>query len=217
MRPAAQPLGRYGESQIHSYMPRAYIEAMSHTVADQPRRHRLSVDDYYRMAEVGILAPDARVELIDGELIDMVPPGSSHAATVDRLNKILVSAVGDAAIVRPQNPIRLGVYSEPQPDFALLRYREDFYDEHLPQAADVLLVVEVSVTSLRFDRRIKGRLYSEHEIPEFWLVDVSGKRLVRHRTPEQGRYTLVDEPNLGAAIEVSALTGVTIDLRRLFG
>jgi Uma2 family endonuclease len=190
---------------------------MSHAVTDQPRRHRLSVDDYYRMAEVGILAPDARVELIDGQIIDMVPPGSSHAATVHRLNKMLVPAVGDAAIVLVQNPIRLDAHSEPQPDFAFLRNREDFYEASVPRATDVLLVIEVAVTSLRFDRHTKGRLYAIHGIPEFWLVDVSGKRLVRYRTPEQGRYTLVDEPNLGAAIEVSALPGVMIDLRRLFG
>jgi Uma2 family endonuclease len=190
---------------------------MSHAHADTPRPHRLTVADYYRMAEVGILAPDARVELIDGEIIDMVPPGSSHAAAVDRLTKILVTAVGDGAIVRIQNPVRLGAYSAPQPDVALLRYRDDFYDERLPQAADVLLVVEIAVTSLRFDQHTKGDLYAAHEIPEFWLVDVSGKRLVRQRAPREGAYTLVDEPNLAAALEVSILPGVTIDLRRLFG
>ncbi len=190
---------------------------MSHAVTDEPRRHRLSVEDYYRMAEVGILAPDARVELIDGEIIDMVPPGSSHAAVVDRLTKILVTAMGDRAIVRVQNPVRLGRYSAPQPDVALLRYREDFYDERLPNAPEVLLVIEVAVTSLRYDRYTKGRLYAAHGVPEFWLVDVSGRRLVRHRAPEQGRYTVVDEPNVGTALELTALPGVTVDLRRLLG
>jgi Uma2 family endonuclease len=190
---------------------------MSHAAADLPRRHRLTVDDYYRMAEVGILTPEARVELIDGEIIDMVPPGSPHAAAVHRLNQVLVRAVGDAAIVLVQNPVRLSKYSEPQPDLALLRWREDFYSESHPQPADVLLIVEVAATSLHFDHDTKRPLYASHGIPEFWLVDLGGKRLVRHRFPQHGAYALVEELQLDTPLEVSALSGVVVDLRRLFG
>jgi Uma2 family endonuclease len=191
---------------------------MSHAAADMPRRHRLTVADYYRMAEVGILAPDARTELIDGEIIDMASPGSLHAATVHRLLEVFVRAVGSSASVLVQNPVRLSEYSEPQPDLALLRRREDFYSEHHPQPADVLLIVEVSDTSLRFDRDTKIALYAGHGIPEVWLVDLRGGRLVRYRAPQQGSYTLVDEPpDLGARLEVSALSGTAVDLRRLFG
>ena len=100
---------------------------MSHVHVDFPRRHRLSVADYYRMAEVGILAPDARVELIDGEIIDMAPSGSAHAGTVDYLLSVLGNAARDRANVRVQNPVRLSQYSEPQPDLTLLRPREDYY------------------------------------------------------------------------------------------
>ncbi len=190
---------------------------MSHAAADLPRRHRLTVADYYRMAEVGILAPDAPVELIDGDIIDMAPPGSLHAATVDRLNDALARAVDDRASVRVQNPVRLSDLSEPQPDLAILRRREDFYSEHHPRSADVLLIIEVADTSLRFDRDTKVSLYALHGIPEMWLVDLRGRRLVRHRTPQQGSYTLVDEPDLSAELDVSALSGVAVDLRRLFG
>jgi len=190
---------------------------MSHADADLPRRHRLTVADYYRMAEVGILAPDARVELIDGEIIDMAPPGSLHAATVDRLMEVLARAVDGRASVRVQNPVRLSELSEPQPDVALLRRREDFYSEHHPTPADVLLIVEVADTSLRFDRDTKMSLYAVHGIPEMWLVDLRGRRLVRYRAPQQGSYTLVDEPDLGAELDVAALSGVAVDLHRLFG
>jgi Uma2 family endonuclease len=185
--------------------------------ADLPRRHRLTVADYYRMAEVGILDPEARVELIDGEIIDMAPPGSPHAATVNYLNEVLMHAVEGRATLIVQNPVRLGNYSEPQPDLALARRREDFYRERHPQPDDVLLLVEVAASSLKFDRDTKLPLYARHGIPEFWLVDLGSRRLTRYRALQHGSYTLVDEPDLGTPLEVSALSGVAVDLQRLFG
>ena len=190
---------------------------MSLAPTDLPRRHRLTVSDYYRMAEVGILAPDARVELIEGDIIDMAPPGSLHAATVHRLTKILVRSVGESASVLAQNPVRLSDLSEPQPDLALLRPRDDFYSQQHPGPADVLLVVEIADTSLRFDRDTKASLYAVHGIREMWLVDLRGRRLVRHRAPQHGLYTQVDEPDLGEPLEVSALPGNAVALQRLFG
>jgi Uma2 family endonuclease len=190
---------------------------MSHAHVDLPRPHRLTVADYYRMAEVGILAPDARVELIDGEIIDMAPPGSSHAGTVDYLLEVLGAAANGKAKVRVQNPVRLSQYSEPLPDVALLRPRDDFSRANHPRAEDVLLIVEVAATSLRFDRKKKVPLYARHGIPEVWLVDLDGRRLVRYRSPERGAYSLVDEPDLHADVGVAALEGVAVDLRRLFG
>ena len=188
-----------------------------YSAAELPRRHWLTVDDYYRMAEVGILDPEARVELIDGEIIDMAPPGSLHAGTVSYLTEVLMRAVEGRATVLAQNPVRLSQYSEPQPDLALLRRREDFYRERHPRAEDVLLIVEVAASSLRFDRKTKLPLYARHGIPEMWLVDLGGRRLVRYRGPQHGSYALVDEPDLATAIDVSALSGTAVDLHRLFG
>jgi Uma2 family endonuclease len=188
-----------------------------HASADPPRRHRLTVADYYRMAEVGILDEDARVELIDGDIIDMAPPGSSHAATVHFLAETFVRAVERRATVLVQNPVRLSDFSEPQPDLALLRRREDFYRERHPQPPDVLLIIEVAASSLRFDQDTKRPLYARHGISELWLADLGGRRLTRYRAPQHGAYTLVDEPELGPALEVEALSGVSVDLRLLFG
>ena len=190
---------------------------MSLATADPPRRHRLTVADYCRMAEVGILAPDARVELIEGEIFDMAPPGSLHTATVLRLSDILFRASADQASVLVQNPVRLGEDSQPQPDLALLKRRGDFYSERLPSAGDVLLIVEVADTSLRFDRDTKASLYATHGIPEMWLVDLRGRRLVRHRAPQGDSYTQIDEPDLGVPLHISALSRVAVDLQLLFG
>jgi Uma2 family endonuclease len=131
------------------------------------------------MGEVGILDPDARVELIDGEIIDMAPPGNPHAGTVDQLALILGPAVAGRVHVRVQNPLQLDDHSEPQPDISLLKPRADFYKSRRPRPSDALLVVEVADTSLRFDRNRKVPLYARHEIREVWLVDLEAKRLVR--------------------------------------
>jgi Uma2 family endonuclease len=184
---------------------------------DAPRRHRLTVDDYYRMAEVGILDAEARVELIDGEIIDMAPPGSPHASAVLYLTHALTRAVDDRALVLVQNPVRLNRYSEPQPDLALLRPRDDFYRTRHPLAEDVLLIVEVAASSLQFDRKRKLPLYAAHGIRETWLVDLHGMRLVSHRSPQDGAYAITDEPDLGTPVEIAALSGVTVNLKPLFG
>jgi Uma2 family endonuclease len=184
---------------------------------DLPRRHRLSVDDYHRMAEVGILDAEARVELIEGEIIDMAPPGSPHAAAVHRLAEVLIRAVNGRANVLVQNPVRLSNFSEPQPDIALLKRRDDFYSERHPRPDDVLLIVEVAASSLAYDRNRKLPLYARHGIPEMWLVDLEHRRLSRYRAPQHGAYTIADEPELATPLEVAALPGVSFALGRLFG
>ncbi|MCW9059633.1 MAG: Uma2 family endonuclease [Gammaproteobacteria bacterium] len=150
---------------------------MSTSAKDILQRHRLSVDEYHRMARAGILPEDSRVELINGEIIDMAPIGSRHAAAVKQLTRILNRTVGDTAIVSVQDPIHLDPHTEPQPDLALLRPREDFYKTAHPRASDVLLVIEVADHSLRYDREIKIPLYARHGISEVWLVDLQSNRI----------------------------------------
>jgi Uma2 family endonuclease len=154
---------------------------------------KLSVEDYHQMAEVGIFRPDERVELIEGELIDMPPMGHFHAG----LSGLMVESLGyrsrGRAVTWVQNPIQTGLHSEPQPDFALLRYRPDSYKWALPTAADTLLVVEISDTTPRYDRTIKLPLYASHGIPEYWLINAPEQRIEVHRDPdaEQGGYRKV--------------------------
>ena len=151
-------------------------------------RHKLTVADIYRMQDAGILHEDDRVELIGGELLDMAPIGSDHATTVDRLTKALVMACGDLAIVRVQSPVRLDDLNEPQPDVSILRVRPDGYRFGHPGPADVLLLLEVADSSLRFDRRVKLPLYARFGIPEVWIADLQRRVLETHRTPVDGAY-----------------------------
>jgi Uma2 family endonuclease len=189
---------------------------MSTTAQDLPRRHRLTVADYYRMAEVGILQPDARVELIEGEIIDMPPIGSRHAGTVDQLASCLRRAVDERAIVRVQNPIRINEHSEPEPDIALLRPQAEFYKTSHPRPSDTLLVIEVSETTFRYDRDVKTALYARHEIPEVWIIDLESQRLLRYRDPRDGAYTRKDRPDTGTAIAIEALPDTHVELNAVF-
>ena len=141
---------------------------------EEPRitRHRLNVEQYHRMSEAGVFEPDARVELIEGEIIDMAPIGSRHFSAVSRLNRMLVEATGSRAVVSIQQSLRLDRFTEPEPDIAVLKPRDDFYAEALPTGADALLVIEVADSTIAFDLRTKARLYATHGVLTYWVVDL---------------------------------------------
>lgn len=179
------------------------------------QRHRLTVEQYHRMAETGVLAHDARVELIEGVIVDRAPIGSRHAAAVKKLNALLTSAVGARAIVSVQDPIRLGDRSEPQPDLALLRPREDFYADSTPTAADTLLVIEVSQATAAYDRQVKVPLYAQHGVPEVWIVDLDFSLVRFYRKPQADRYLDITATETPGPTPLPALPGVTIDLSGL--
>lgn len=181
----------------------------------QPTRHRIDVDAYYKMAEAGILPREARVELIDGEIIDMPAIGSPHAGIVKRLISLVAHAVAERTVlVGVQDPLRLDDYNEPEPDLMLLRPREDDYRASHPSAADVLLLVEVSDTSLAYDRGVKLPLYARFGVPEVWIIDVVGAAVEVFRAPRDGAYSSCERRTGGmlsptlvptAAIDITAL------------
>jgi Uma2 family endonuclease len=148
-----------------------------------PTRHLISVDVFHRMGETGILGSADRVELIDGEIIDMSPIGALHAAIVDVLARHFGRRVGETVFVRCQNPLRLDDMSEPEPDITILRPRTDFYTTAHPGPADVLLVIEVADTSLAYDLGVKVPLYARHGIPEVWVIDAMTRRTRLFRKP----------------------------------
>jgi Uma2 family endonuclease len=179
------------------------------------QRHQLTVDQYYQMARAGLLSPEDRVELIEGEVIDMAPIDSEHAGSVNQLVRAF-QALGDRVILSTQNPVRLSERSEPEPDIALLRPRDDFYRRSHPTAADVLLIVEVARTSIRYDREIKLPLYAQHAIPEVWIIDLQARRIHVHRDPQGERYASETATAQPGKVSLVALPGVEIDLSALF-
>jgi Uma2 family endonuclease len=167
-------------------------------------RKRFNVDEYYRMAETGIIGPEERVELIDGEVLEMTPIGHRHAISVDLATETFVLSFAGRAIVRIQNPLRLGKYTEPVPDVVLLKHRADRYRGRTVMAEDAILVMEVSDTTLRYDRDIKRPMYAAAGIPEMWIVNLETDELFVYRDPVNGVYTTSLVVSRSGSISVSA-------------
>jgi hypothetical protein len=179
------------------------------------QRHRLTADEYQRLGRAQVLAPDARVELIDGEVIDMAPIGTRHWAVVSRLQRLLHDAVGHRAVIATQLSLRLGTHSEPQPDLALFKPRDDFYIGALPQADDTILLIEVADTTARYKREIKLPLYARQGVVEFWIVDLEANLLRMHRRPSGEHYAEVSETATPGIVTIAALPEVRLDLTGL--
>ena len=135
------------------------------------------------MGETGVFAPDARLELIEGEIFEMAPIGPPHSGAVITLNRLLILRAGEGAVVSVQLPVIVGELSVPQPDFALLQPRRDNYSKAHPRQGDILLAIEVSEATLRTDLRIKGPLYARAGVPEYWVVDVNERAVHVFREP----------------------------------
>ena len=152
--------------------------------------HQFTVEDYGRMIETGIIDENDAVELIRGEIVKKMPIGRQHGATVKRLNQLLVTRLAGVAIVSVQDPILLAD-SEPEPDLALLKYRADFYEGSKPTGSDVQLVIEVSDTTLDYDRQIKLPLYAQAGIAEMWIVNLIESCVETYREPQpDGGYSV---------------------------
>ncbi len=174
------------------------------------RRRPFTVGEYYRMAEADILTEEDRVELIAGQIVAMSPIGSRHAACVDRLNGLLHRQQEASFIVRVQSPIALDAYSEPEPDVVLLRPRADFYAGGHPLAADVLLAVEVSDTSIDYDREVKLPLYAQAGLSEVWLIDLQKSRIEVYARPQGDAYQQRVEVTADATLTSPTVAGLEL-------
>jgi Uma2 family endonuclease len=186
-------------------------------MAVEPIRHRFTRSDYHRMAQTGILAPNARVELIDGDIIEMSPIGHRHLAAVDRATRLFVRAVGDDAIVRVQGSIALGDNGEPEPDLTLLRFRDDFYAMAPATEEAVLLLVEVADSSEGYDQRTRAPLYARYGIPELWIANLNRDQLVVHRDPTPDGYGTVQVLRRGESISPLAFPDLTVRVEDIIG
>lgn len=178
-------------------------------------RRPLTVAEYHRMGEVGILTEDDRVELIEGELVAMSPIGSNHSGTVNAVNHRLVQVLGERGIVAVQNPVQLDDFSEPQPDFAVLKPRPDYYRWVTPRPDEVLLIIEVADNSLAYDRAIKRVLYARRDIPEFWIVNLAAGEVEVCRKPAGDQYDSVSLVGHEGVLELELLPGATIPVAAL--
>ncbi len=182
-------------------------------IAYAPRR--FTIDEYYRMADVGILNEGDRVELIDGCIVVREPPSPPHAGHITRLIHLFGALLDDRVLVNAQNPIQIDEYNHPQPDIALLRPREDFYETAHPTPADVYLLVEVALTSLRGDHQEKVPLYARSGIRELWIVNLREGLVEVYREPSEDGYLRILKLAPGASLSVEAFTDVVLPVGKL--
>ena len=179
-------------------------------------RRKFTVEQYHKMVDSGILNEDDRVELIRGEIIEMSPIGTKHAACVNRLSNLLAWRLGRRVIVSVQNPVELDDNSEPEPDVVLLRPREDFYESAHPQPKDVFLIVEVADTTIKYDREVKVPLYAEEGIREVWLVDLNEQWVEVYREVTKDGYKNVQKLTRGEGLSIQAFADVKIGVDEIF-
>lgn len=160
-------------------------------------RRQITLAEYHKMIEAGILTEQDKVELIEGDIIRMSPKGSRHAACVQKINRWFSGRLGNQYDIRLQDPVQIPNISEPEPDLVLVTFREDFYTHSHPKPADILLLVEVADSSLSIDREIKLPLYAAAGIPEYWIINLRDRQIEVHRQLKENRYreSLILKPN----------------------
>ncbi|MGI9113425.1 MAG: Uma2 family endonuclease [Chthoniobacterales bacterium] len=179
--------------------------------------YRFTVDEFDKLGEAGIFDEDDRVELLDGEIIVMSPIGSQHAGTVMRMLSAFQDQLGKRAVLDPQNPTVLDEFSEAQPDLMVLRPREDFYTTRHPVSNDILLLVEVSDTTLAYDSGPKLQKYAQCEISEVWIVNVTARQIEQFRAPVGKQYSFSEKKERGDDISIAAFPGVFFRVKDLIG
>jgi len=177
---------------------------------------RFTIDEYQKM--VDCLAEDDRVELIEGDIVEMSPIGRLHAAQVRRLTAVLSRLAADRAMVSVQNPVDLDDHSEPEPDVALLIARSDYYAGRHPGPADVLLLIEVSDSSADHDRQVKLPLYARAGVQEVWIIDLAIPDVIEvYREPSAGGFTRLARASRGDMVAVPGLPGAAVEVDALLG
>jgi Uma2 family endonuclease len=178
--------------------------------------HKFTVQQYYLMHEAGVFAEGDRLELINGEIREMSPIGRKHAVCVARTTRFFQIKLGDRAFIWTQNPIRLSDHSEPQPDLAILKWRDDFYAEALPTPDDILLIIEVADSTIAYDREVKSLLYATNGIPEMWLFDVNKKIIEGYSQPSASGYKRMQRYEENDTLAMLAFPDIVFDWEEIF-
>jgi len=181
------------------------------------QKHYFNVDEYYRMAQAGVFSEEDKIELIEGEVVEMSPIGKRHAACVRRLDRILHRSIGELAIVSVQAPISIDDFSEPQPDVALLKPSADFYANAHPTPQDILVIIEVADTSVEYDRNVKLPLYARAGIQEAWLIILPKDVIEIQNEPKNGKYQKVRRLKRGKILTSATIEGFTVKVDDILG
>ncbi|MGH2712253.1 MAG: Uma2 family endonuclease [Actinomycetota bacterium] len=181
------------------------------------RPYRFTVEEYERLGEAGIIGEDERVELIDGQVVQMTPIGLPHTGTVKALINTFSSRLADRVVLSVQDPVVLDDYTEPQPDVVLLAPPLETYRKRQPRADDVLLLVEVADSSGIYDRGVKVPLYASAGIPEYWIVDVKAGVIEVHRSPQGDQYSSVEVVRPGGHVSPEAFPDIQLDVSAILG
>lgn len=187
------------------------------TVSAPVRKHLTDIHEWQRLGEANIFPPNSRLELIEGEILEMAPIGCNHSGHLMRIMHYFAQVVGENALLNAQNPLQLGDISEPEPDFMLLRPRADFYSSQHPVAADVLLLIEIADSSLAFDQTQKLRLYAMHHIAEYWIINLNNHCLEVYREPQGETYAQKMTLRAEDAVTLTQVSGLTITVNALLG
>ena len=179
--------------------------------------HRFTADQFHRMGEAGVFHEGDRVELIDGQIVEMTPIGPRHAGCVKELAGLLYRATGGRVVLSVQDPLVLGTHQAPEPDVAVLERRPGGYRTRHPGPDDVLLVIEVADTSVEYDRSTKIPRYARAGVPEAWLVNLPAEVIEVYRGPVGGRYTGTNTVSRGATIQPLELPGVELTVDEILG
>ena len=193
------------------------MDLVEETTQVEMKRRRFTVADFLRLAEIGFLADDERVELIRGEIIEMSSISEGHASTVMRLVSLLSRMFGQRALLSVQNPVQLDDATLPQPDVVLLRPRDDFYGQRHPGPEDTLLLIEVSDTTLTYDRRVKTALYSAAGVMEYWIINLQKRQIEVYREPQSEGYRTMTRYAPGETLSPLAFPEVQLDITEILG
>lgn len=183
----------------------------------EPNRKLFNVHEYHRMVEVGILRERERVELIEGEIVQMTAIGHRHWVRVARLTSLFIETFGKKVVTSIQGPARLSEWSEPEPDVTVFKPRADFYAGKQPGPEDILFVVEVADSSLSYDNRVKATLYAKAGIQEYWIEDLISDTMLVYRHPVDGQYTTVLALNRQDSISPLAFPDISFQVDNLLG
>lgn len=181
------------------------------------KRKRFSTNEFQEMVKAGILPEEHGWEVIDGFLMDKMSIGDKHAAAVNRLNRMFNHRFSEGLLVSVQNPIHLDDYNDPEPDIALLKFRDDFYVGQAPNPNDVLLLIEVSDSTIEYDREVKKKLYAEFEIQEYWIVNLKDNFVETFSQPKNGSYRLAKILESGENVKSSSISGLELSANEVLG